>query len=391
MKVDRVGMSGKLLGQISQEYFEESGVRVEFEATEMDTSVRLTKTQQYLNSRSTGIDVFEIDVIWPGLIGDQLLDLTPSMKGSFADFLPSLIQNNTYTGRLVAIPYYVDFGLLYYRTDLLAKYGYEAPPATWAELEEMAARIQAGEREAGVADFHGFVFHGAAREGLTCAFLEWSASDGGGTMVEPDGTISINNPKAAAAIDRAARWMGTITSSDALSMDEEGARIAFQGGHAAFMRNWTYAYAYMNQGDSGVRGKFAVTQIPAGETGHRATLGGWQLAVSRYSTHTAEATRFALWMTDRKNQLRRAVEGGYAPTRPSLYASPELREAMPHFANVLPMLEQSCVRPSTVTGPSYPQISSATYSTVHRALKGEMTGAEAVAHLDKTYREILDQ
>jgi len=203
MKVDRVGMSGKLLGQISQEYFEESGVRVEFEATEMDTSVRLTKTQQYLNSRSTGIDVFEIDVIWPGLIGDQLLDLTPSMKGSFADFLPSLIQNNTYTGRLVAIPYYVDFGLLYYRTDLLAKYGYEAPPATWAELEEMAARIQAGEREAGVADFHGFVFHGAAREGLTCAFLEWSASDGGGTMVEPDGTISINNPKAAAAIDRA--------------------------------------------------------------------------------------------------------------------------------------------------------------------------------------------
>ena len=57
----------------------------------------------------------------------------------------------------------------------------------------------------------GFVFQGNAYEGLTCDALEWVKSSGGGQIVEADGTISINNPKAAAAIERAKGWVGTIS------------------------------------------------------------------------------------------------------------------------------------------------------------------------------------
>jgi trehalose/maltose transport system substrate-binding protein len=76
-------------------------------------------------------------------------------------------------------------GILFYRTDLLEKYGYKEPPTTWEELAAMAKKIQAGERAAGNPDFQGFVFEGKASESVTCNALEWIYSYGGGSVIEP--------------------------------------------------------------------------------------------------------------------------------------------------------------------------------------------------------------
>jgi trehalose/maltose transport system substrate-binding protein len=80
--------------------------------------------------------------------------------------------------------------LLYYRTDLLEKYGYKGPSKTWEELAEMAKKIQDGERKDGKGDFQGFVFEGKASESVTCNAIEWLYSYGGGDIVEPDKTVS---------------------------------------------------------------------------------------------------------------------------------------------------------------------------------------------------------
>ena len=74
----------------------------------------------------------------------------------------------------------MNIGMLYYRRDLVDKYGYRRPPTTWSELEAMAARIQKGERAAGKTKFWGYVWQGAAYEGLTCNALEWQTSSGAG-------------------------------------------------------------------------------------------------------------------------------------------------------------------------------------------------------------------
>src|SRR5207248_7697270 len=120
----------------------------------------------------------------------QLQDLKPYDDGSVRRQLPELLRNDTVQGRLVSLPFYLNAGVLYYRTDLLKKYGFRHPPANWEELESMAARIQKGERAEGHAEFWGYVWQGGAYEGLTCNALEWQWSYGGGRIIEPESTIT---------------------------------------------------------------------------------------------------------------------------------------------------------------------------------------------------------
>ncbi len=179
----------------------------------------------------------------------------------------------------------------------------------------MAQVIQDGERAAGNADFWGYVWQGNAYEGLTCDALEWIESNDGGSIISPDKVITINNDKAAAAIDRAAGWVGTISPSGVTGFQEEDARNMWQAGNAAFMRNWPYAYSLGNADDSVITGLFDVSPLPAGDSGSgAATLGGWQLAVSKYSEHPDVAADVALFLTSREEQKIRAVEGSFNPT-----------------------------------------------------------------------------
>src|SRR5436190_8802652 len=50
--------------------------------------------------------------------------------------VPGLVENNTVRGKLIAVPYFVEISLLYYRRDLLGKYHFVEPPRTWNELEQ---------------------------------------------------------------------------------------------------------------------------------------------------------------------------------------------------------------------------------------------------------------
>src|SRR5207245_6018597 len=156
---------------------------------------------------------------------------------------PGIIDNHSVRGKLVAMPYFSDFGMLYYRTDLLQKYSLAKPPTTWDELAMQAQKIVDGEKAANPT-FAGFVFQGKSYEGLTCDALEWIASSGGGTIVDTStNKVTVNNPQAVAILNTDKGWIGTIVPRGVTSSGEEDARSTFRAGNAAFMRNWPYAYA----------------------------------------------------------------------------------------------------------------------------------------------------
>ncbi|MBK1687906.1 ABC transporter substrate-binding protein [Rubrivivax gelatinosus] len=368
----------------AQDWGRRNGHEVRIYSAPASATDNLALLRQQFAAKSDKLDVLTIDVVWPGVLKDHLVDLKPYSQGAERQHFPAIVANNTIGGRLLGMPWYTDAGLLFYRQDLLEKYGL-ALPRTWHEMAQAARRIQDGERAAGARDFHGYVFQGRAYEGLSCNALEWVASYGGGTIVDASGKVTIHNAQAARALDEAASWVGTIAPRGVLNYGEEEARGVWQNGQAAFMRNWPYAWAMSQAEDSVIRGKVGVAPLPAGDgEGARpaATLGGWQLAVSRYSRHVEAAAALVMYLTSAEIQKQRAIGGAYNPTIPALYRDPELLAANPFMGDLLDVFENAVARPATPTGLKYPAVSRAFWDATHEVLSGRVDGAAAVRRLE---------
>jgi trehalose/maltose transport system substrate-binding protein len=347
---------------------------------------------QAFQAQSSDIDIMQIDVIWPGDLAEHLIDFNEygGAEAVAGDF-PAIVENNTVDGRLVGLPWFTDGGLLYYRTDLLEKYGFSGPPTTWDELEQMAQTIQDGERAEGNQDFWGYVWQGSPYEGLTCNALEWVYSSGGGTIVSHDKIITINNEAAAAALDRAYGWIGTISPPGVTSFMEETSRAVWHGGNAAFHRNWPYAYGLSEAEDSAVAGKFDATALPGAEAGmSAATLGGWQVGVSKYSANPAAAAKVALWLASEEEQKAQALSpNSLIPTKIALYEDPDIAAERPFMPKLLPVFTSAVARPSTASAPQYNELSNIFFSNVADALTGNQNGADAVANIELDLQDLL--
>lgn len=353
------------------------------------TSDQFGQYRLWLAAGNADIDLYQTDVIWAPQLADHFLDLTEAAKDLIPTEFPSIIQSQTVGGKLVALPIFTDAPALYYRKDLLEKYK-QPVPKTWDEMAASAKIIMEGERAAGSADFWGYVFQGNAYEGLTCDALEWVKSFGGGQIVEPDGTISINNDKAAKALETAKSWVGTIAPGGVLSYQEEEARGVWQTGNAAFMRNWPYAYALGNSDESKIKGLFDVTTLPVGAEGDAsaATLGGWNLAVSKYSRHQDAAVSLAVWLAGPEVQKMRALMESHLPTIQALYDDPEIAAKAPIIPQWKNVFLNAVPRPSAPTLSHYNEVSSKFWSAVHDTLSGHGTAADNLAQLESDLVDI---
>ncbi|MFH1517118.1 MAG: ABC transporter substrate-binding protein [Pseudomonadota bacterium] len=335
----------------------------------------------WLSARSADIDVYRLDVIWAPQIAEHFVDLTSAAADIRDQFVPSTLDAQTVDGKLVAMPMFMGAPALYYRKDLLEKHG-KPVPATWTELTETARDVMEAERAAGNAEMQGFVFQGAAYEGLTCNAMEWVGAMGGGSIVNADGSIAINNEKAAAALDMAAGWVGTIAPEGVLNYKEEDARGVFQSGNAVFMRNWNYAYALVTGDDSPVKDKVAVASLPGGDGGAVATLGGAALGVSAYSNHPDTAIELAKFLVNFDNQKMRAIETSRPATITAIYDDAEVAEKMPFIPLWKPVLDGTTPRPAFVTMRKYNEVSSEFWTAAHNTMSNNGSAADNLAMLE---------
>lgn len=327
--------------------------------------------QQLLAAQSTDADVLFIDVIWIGMLQRNMLDLKPLVPAEEVaqHFQSTIDAATTQDGRLVALPWYMDTGLMYYRKDLLEKYGKQAPK-TWDELTETAKEIQEKERAAGNPDLWGFTWQGKSYEGLTCDAIEWVASSGGGTIIEPDGKVSINNPAAAKALTRAKDWVKTISPEGVLGYDEETSRAVFEAGNAVFHRNWPYVWGTSQADGSKVAGKVGMMALPVGADGQKSSgcLGPMYLGISKYTAKPELATQLLRYLVGPEVQKMRAIEGAYNPTQKSLYSDKDVLAKLPFLADAQAAFDGSVARPSGYTGSSYNRVSQAFYRAVHEII-----------------------
>ena len=351
--------------QLAKQFEAETGIKIKTVPLPKSTSDAYAGDQRLLTAGQASPDVLLVDLIYPPALADYLLDLKSHLtEAEIALSYPNLIAVNTIKSRLVAYPWYGGFGRLYYRTDLLQKYGFSAPPTTWTELTSMATKIQAGERAANKA-FAGYVFQGNAYEGLTCNALEWLASYNGGTFVDGT-TVSVDNPNAIAALKLAQSWIGTISPSGVTTFTEDEAHSAFGAGNAAFMRNWEYAQD-LDKG-SNVAGKFGVAPLPAGAVPGGTTAaaaGGWAVAINKNTKNAEAAVEWLRYLTSPAAQAYRAINSADVPAQPAVAAMPEVQAA-------LPALKQKVVpfaRPTQV-GVKYNEVSTIIFQAVNAMLRG---------------------
>jgi trehalose/maltose transport system substrate-binding protein len=349
-----------------KQFTKDTGINVKIIEKPSDSNEAYSTYSRLFGAKSSNIDVMMLDVIWPGAFAQNLMDLKPKFGSKMGSYYSSIVQNDTIGGHLVAIPWFGDFGMLYYRTDLLKKYKISSPPTNWEQLQTDAKKIQAGEQKKNKA-FYGFVFQGKAYEGLTCDALEWLAGAGAGTIISA-GKVTLNNPKSVKILNLIKGFVGTISPRDVTTYTEIESDNAFNNGDAAFMRNWPYAYAAAQLAK--IKGKVAAAPLPHEAGGKPSgTVGGWQLGVSKYSKHSAAAMEFVRYLTSPAVVEWRAVVGTYTPTIPSIARKADVLKAMPFLRTA--GSEARVTRPSRFLGTKYNQGSNIFWSGISQILNGQ--------------------
>src|SRR4051812_46765951 len=137
---DSVGDGNKRDKALATRFSKDTGIKVSVVPHPAASDQSYAQLVRAFSQKSSSIDVAMIDVVWPGAFAPYLVDLKPKLGKQSKLHIQSIVQNDTVGGRLVAMPWFGDYGILYYRTDLLKKYGYKAPPTTWADLFKMAKK-----------------------------------------------------------------------------------------------------------------------------------------------------------------------------------------------------------------------------------------------------------
>jgi trehalose/maltose transport system substrate-binding protein len=365
---DSVGGSHNRDVALAKQFTKDTGIKVKVVPHPAASDASYSQLARVFSSKSSSFDVAMIDVVWPGAFAPYLVDLKPKLGKEAKQHAQGIIRNDTIDGKLVAMPWFGDFGILYYRTDLLKKYGYSAPPKTWTQLFAMAKKIQDGE-QASNASFSGLVFQGNSYEGLTCDALEWYESAGAGGFID-DGKVTINNPKGARILDQFRNQIGKTTPRDVTTYQEGEAHTAFVEGNAAFMRNWPYAYSIgADPKTSKIVGKFSVTVLPHAGGSSVGTVGGWQLAVNKYSKHVDASIEFVRYMTSAPVQKFDAITNTNVPTIPAVAKDPAVVKANPYLKPEIASVIR-VTRPASALRTHYNEGSKAIYQGINQILNG---------------------
>jgi multiple sugar transport system substrate-binding protein len=355
-------------------------IRVAIRATPDAADQRHQLYVQWLNARATEPDILQLDVVWtPEFAAAGWIANLDRFRPPLHDFFPAAVSASRWRGSVYALPWFIDAGMLYWRTDLVPR-----APRDLGELSALAARAV----EDGGVPF-GFVWQGARYEGLVTVFLEYLGAFGGRVLDERGG-VALESESARRALEAmiGAIHRERISPASVLTWQEEQTRFAFQNGQAAFMRNWPYAYALMQEPSSSVAGRFAVAPMPAGPGGvPTATLGGSVLAVNAHSDQPDQAYTLIEYLLQPEQMVERARIAGEYPPRPALYRTPELAAAVTvPLADMLAIIERATPRPVT---PIYSELSQILQVSLHRALTRQQSPARALQEAAAEMRALL--
>lgn len=370
------------------------GIRVEIEVGGATSDQQQQYLTTVLTSRDPSLDLILINIIRPAQYRaagwSEILDryLPAASKGALlARYLPAYVRANVVDGALVALPAFADAQFLYYRKDLLEKYGFK-PPATWEEAIRQAQTILQGERDP---NLNGIGFMGNISEGTVCSFLLpiWAA---GGDVTDERGRLILTEDLARRSLQF---WLDLmdrhrVSPPNMAEKAQDTIRREMQQGRWIFATLFAYAWAhFQNDPDSQVKGKIGVTVMPRFEGGRSAScLGGWQWTISNFSRNKAQAYQLLRYLSSPEVAKVLALEASNLPAFPELYRDSDILRANPWFADALPVVLNARARP---VHPRYPEIADVMRRGLNAVLARTRTPEQAAREIVQGLRTIYGQ
>lgn len=381
--MDATGATKKLVDEFVKTH---PNIEVDFREMPSDTGQSHDQYVTMFSAKSSEIDVFDLDVIWPAEFAQAgyLLPLDRFIQQdsfNLNDYIKGAVAAGNFNGQQWTIPKFIDTGLLFYRKDLV-----KDVPKTWDDLEKQAKALKGQ----GGTQF-GYLMQAKQYEGLVCNFVEFVASYGG-KILDDKGNVVINSPQTIKGLQK----MIEITRSDFVpsnvtTFTEPESHTAFLNGQSPFIRNWPYQYAMaQDKTQSKIVDKVGVAPLPAGDAGSAATLGGWMAGINKNTKHPKEAWEFLKFMIGKDGEKISATAGGNAPTYLPLYDDADVQKASPLFANkdFVNGISAAVPRP---TSPVYPKISDIIQIEVSKAIAGQETAQQAVEAMDTKIKDVTKQ
>ena len=383
-----------VIGPILEQFTAETGIQTELEEGGATSEVRDQYLSTILTSRSGDIDLYLMDVVnppqyaaagWAEPLDDYFE--SPEAEQEFLEpFLDSVVEANTVDGQLYGVPGWTDAQFLYYRQDLLDKYGFE-PPKSWEELKTQALAITEGE---GDPNLQGFNYQGAAIEGTNCTFLEalWTA---GGNWQADDGTVTVDSDAGQTALAWYDETLSSgITKPGIAEETTDLSRQAFQAGDVVFMLNWGYAWAHFQEDDdSEVKGAVRVAPLPAfGDNSSATCVGGFQWAMNPFSDNKDEAFQVMQYMASYDSQRQLAIAASHIPARDALYQDQEVLAAAPQFGQFFDVIKNARPRPLT---PFYSEVSELIRTNMNAFFARAQDADTTLSEMQSGLTDILEQ
>ncbi|WP_199506214.1 extracellular solute-binding protein [Geodermatophilus sp. TF02-6] len=326
-----------------------------------ESSAQREQLVRRLAANDTSIDLMSLD---PPYIAEfaQAGFLAPVPQDVAQRVSEGVVQSSldsaTWNDELVAVPFWANTQLLWYRKSVAEAAGLDmSQPVTWEQLVS-AAQSQGKILSA----------QGRRAESLT-VWLNALIESAGGSIIAKNSTnpddieLGLTTP----AADRAATVMNTVANSGVVgpafsTSSEDTSATEFESADGGFMVNWPFVYsralAAVEAGtlDASVPQDYGWALYPRVDADKPSAppFGGIDLAVSAFSRHADLVYDATECISSDENQAYYMTTNGNPASSAAVYDDPEVLKVFPMAPTILESLQAAANRPQT---PYYSEVS----------------------------------
>ncbi|MBK8947053.1 MAG: extracellular solute-binding protein [Ignavibacteriae bacterium] len=355
--------------------------------SKFSTNERKELLARSLRSKSKKLDIFAVDLIWSARFAKwaEPLDkfITPN---DTAKLLNQSLESCIFKNHLVALPMYIDVGIMYYRKDLLKQI------PNYLDVEEkiksgISWEDFIGLRKYFILDKNQFyIFPADNYEGLVCSYIEILYNYSSHKIVNETFDIKSEENKNSFKLIYDVFHNFNISPISVSEFNENDCYDYFIENDAIFLRGWPsserdfISLAKWENIDSKV-GKAPIPHLNGNNP--FSVLGGWNIMISKYSEHKNEAFQFIKFILEENSQKEMYEIGSYLPVLSSLYSDKNFLQEYPDLKKNKELLDKGVHRPFLE---DYTKLSDVISFYVNKVIKKEITIEDALEKADETIK-----